>query len=322
MSSKPRILVTRKLPENVEKRLARDYQCDFNGDDRLYSVDELVNRAADCDAILCCHTEHFSREVMERLPDNVRAIANFSVGVDHCDLDAAKDRGILVTNTPDVLSDSTAEIAMLCMLGAARRANEGFSMIRADQWHDWSPTFMLGKQITGKRFAVVGMGRVGQVAARRARGFDMEIHYYNRNRLDKDSEQGAIYHDNLDSLLEHADVLSLHCPNNPDSVGLLNAERISRLPAGAIVVNTARGPVVDDEALVAALKSGAVWAAGLDVFNNEPSNIHPAYRELSNVFVLPHLGSATEQTRDAMGFRALDNLDAIFAGREPGDRVA
>lgn len=321
MSNNPAIFVTRKLPQAVEARLERDYQAAFNREDRLYTADELVERSANCDAILCCHTEKFSRDVIMRLPDNVQAIANFSVGVDHCDLAASKEKGIIVTNTPDVLSDATAEIAILCMLGAARRGNEGFSMVRADEWHDWSPTFMLGKQVTGKRFGIIGMGRVGQVTAKRARGFDMEIHYHNRRRLDSESEQGAIYHDTLESLLAVSDVLSLHCPNNPDSEGLLNAERIAHLPDGAIVVNTARGTVVDDKALIEALRSGKLWAAGLDVFNGEPSGIDPAYRELDNVFVLPHLGSATHETRDAMGFRALDNLDAIFAGKVPGDRL-
>ncbi len=322
MNQKPRIFVTRKLPDAVEVRLKRDYQCDFNNDDRRYTSDELVNRATECDAILCCHTEKFSAEVLFRLADNVRAIANFSVGVDHCDLEAARAKNIIVTNTPDVLSDATAEIAILCMLGAARRGNEGFRMVRDDRWNDWSPTFMLARQVTGKRFGVVGMGRVGQVTAQRARGFNMEIHYHNRSRLAPDLEQGAVYHKDLDDLLAVSDILSLHCPANKDSMGLLNAERISRLPDGAIVVNTARGAIVDDDALIGALKSGKLWAAGLDVFNGEPSAIQPQYRELENVFVLPHLGSATVETRDAMGFRALDNLDAIFSGKEPGDRVA
>jgi len=322
MSNQPKIFVTRKLPIAVEKRLARDYQCDFNTTDQLYTQEELVERSAGNAAILCCHTEKLDADTIACLPDDIKIIANFSVGVDHCNLDAAANKGIVVTNTPDVLSDSTAEIAMLCMLGAARRATEGSNLVRNDQWHDWSPTFMLGKQVTGKRFGIIGMGRVGQVTAKRARGFDMEIHYHNRSRLDPSLEHGAVYHDSLESLIKSSDVLSLHCPNNPDSVGLLNAERISYLPEGAIVVNTARGTVVDDEALITALKSGKVSAAGIDVFNNEPSGIHPAYRELNNVFVLPHLGSATEQTRDAMGFRALDNLDAFFEGNPPGDRVA
>ncbi len=319
---RPSIFVTRKLPPAVEIRLKQDYQCDFNANDCLYGSDELIERSNRADAVLCCHTEQFTESVIGQLSPSVKAIANFSVGVDHCDLDAARNAGIIVTNTPDVLSDATAEITMLCMLGAARRAGEGFDLVRANRWHDWSPTFMLGSQITGKRFGIVGMGRVGQVAARRARGFDMQIHYHNRRRLSPEAERGALYHETLEGLLESVDVVSLHCPNNPDSMGLLNARRIERLRAGAIVVNTARGTVVDDEALVSALRSGHVGAAGLDVFNGEPSGIHPAYRELRNVFVLPHLGSAATETRDAMGFRALDNLDAVFEGREPGDRVA
>lgn len=322
MNAKPVILVTRKLPDAVEARLKRDYAPILNPDDRLYSADELIELCATADAILPCHTEKITAELIARLPANVKAIANFSVGVDHCDLEAAKTKGLIVTNTPDVLSDATAEIAMLLMLGAARRASEGDRMVRAKQWRDWSPGFMVGRQITGKRFGVIGMGRVGQVCARRARCFDMDIHYYNRSRLQGEKEAGATYHQSIEDLLPHCDVLSIHCPATPETTGLLNRERIARLPDGAIVVNTARGGVVDDYALIAALKSGKVWAAGLDVFNGEPENIHPEYRTMDNVFLLPHIGSATKDTRDAMGFRALDNLDAIFAGTEPGDRVA
>lgn len=322
MRNRARIFVTRKLPDNVQARLAADYDCNFNPDDSLYSGDELVELSGNCDAILCCHTERFTADVIKRLPANVKAIANFSVGVDHCDLQAAREKSIIITNTPDVLSDATAEIAILCMLGAARRGSEGLKMVSNNQWHDWNPTFMLGKQVTGKRFGVIGMGRVGQVTAKRAKGFDMEIHYHNRRRLDTCTEKGAIFHESLEGLLAVSDVLSIHCPATPQSTGLLNAEKIGMLPDGAIVVNTARGAVVDDVDLIAALKSGKLWAAGLDVFNGEPSHINPQYRELENVFLLPHLGSATVETRDAMGFRAIDNLDAIFAGREPADRVA
>lgn len=322
MSAKPVVLVTRKLPDRVEARLARDYEAILNPDDRLYSRDELVALSSQVDAYLPCHTERFDADVIGRLDARVKVIANFSVGVDHCDLGAAKKKGVIVTNTPDVLSDATAEIAMLLMLGAARRASEGERLMRAAAWKDWSPSFMVGRQVTGKRFGVLGMGRVGQVAAQRARGFDMEIHYYNRRRLDAAVEQGAIYHDTPEGLLANCDVLSIHCPATPETRGLLNAERIACLPEGAIVVNTGRGGVVDDDALVAALRSGHVWAAGLDVFNNEPDGIHPGYRTLENIFLLPHIGSATMETRDAMGFRALDNLDAVFSGREPLDRVA
>jgi len=322
MNLKPIILVTRKLPDAVEARLRRDYSPILNPSDKIYSAKELIKFAAEADAILPCHTERMTADLIEKLPANIKAIANFSVGVDHCDLEAARNKGIIVTNTPDVLSDSTAEIAMLLMLGAARRASEGERMIRARQWHDWSPSFMVGRQITGKRFGIIGMGRVGRVSARRARSFDMEIHYCNRHRLDSELEGGATYHKSVEALLPQCDVLSIHCPVTLETSGLLNAERIALLPEGAIVVNTARGAVVDDKALIAALKTGAIWAAGLDVFNGEPDNIDPEYCKLENVFLLPHIGSATEHARNAMGFRALDNLDAIFTGHEPVDRVA
>ncbi len=321
MSNKPAVLVTRKLPEAVEARLRRDYQPEFNQEDRLYSSEELIERAKGKQAIVACHTEHFTREVTSRLPESVRAIANFSVGVDHVDLGAAKSRGIVVTNTPDVLSDATAEIAMLLMLGAARRASEGERLVRTAQWNSWSPAFMVGIQVTGKRLGVVGMGRVGQVTAERARGFEMEILYHNRKRLEPSAEKGARYYQSLEQMLPECEFLSIHCPATPETQGLINADRIKRLPDGAIVVNTARGAVVDDDALIAALESGKLAAAGLDVYNNEP-DINPRYRKLENTFLLPHIGSATRETRDAMGFRALDNLDAIFAGAEPRDRVA
>jgi lactate dehydrogenase-like 2-hydroxyacid dehydrogenase len=321
MSGRPVVLVGRKLPDAVEARLARDYEPRLNPDDRLYTGEELIAMAEGASAILPCHTEHLTAEVIARLPESVRAICNYSVGVDHVDLAAAKARGIVVTNTPDVLSDATAEIAILLMLGAARRASEGERLVRSAAWKDWSPSFMVGRQVTGRRLGVVGMGRVGQVVARRARGFEMEIHYHNRRRLDPAAEAGAKYHESLDSLLGVSDVLSLNCPATPESQGLLNAARIAKLPDGAIVINTARGALVNDEDLIAALASGKLAAAGLDVYNNEP-DIHPGYRDLASVFLLPHIGSATLETRDAMGFRALDNMDAIFAGREPGDRVA
>ena len=318
---KPVVLVTRKLPAAVEARLARDYAPRLNPNDTLYSSEALIAAAEGAAAIVPCHTEHFSADVIARLPQETRIIANFSVGYDHVDTEAAKARGIVVTNTPDVLSDATAEIAMLLMLGAARRAGEGERLVRSAGWRDWSPAFMVGSQVTGKRLGIVGMGRVGQVVARRARGFDMEIHYHNRSRLDPALEAGRTYYERVEDLLPNCDILSLNCPATPETRNLLNAERIALLPDGAIVVNTARGALVDDAALIAALRSGKLAAAGLDVYNGEP-DIHPDYRTLENTFLLPHIGSATRETRDAMGFRALDNLDAFFAGREPGDRVA
>jgi lactate dehydrogenase-like 2-hydroxyacid dehydrogenase len=318
---KPVVLVTRKLPALVEERLLRDYQARLNPDDRLYTSDEVIESAAGADAILPCHTERFTAQVIQRLPRSVRIIANYSVGFDHVDVEAAKSRGLVVTNTPDVLSDATAEVTILLMLGAARRAGEGERLVRTRTWRDWSPAFMVGTQMTGKRLGIVGLGRVGRVTARRARGFDMTIHYHNRRRLPPDEEDGAIFHPTPEDLMPHCDFLAFHCVSTPKTQGMLNAERIELLPDGAIVVNASRGAVVDDDALIAALKSGKVAAAGLDVYNNEP-NVHPGYLDLPNTFLMPHIGSATKETRDAMGFRALDNLDAFFAGREPRDRVA
>jgi lactate dehydrogenase-like 2-hydroxyacid dehydrogenase len=319
MNTKPTVLVTRKLPKAVEDRLQRDYQARLNPDDTLYSRDELVERARGAQAILPCHTEHFSADVLQRLPVEVKIIANFSVGYDHVDVEAARARGIVVTNTPDVLSDATAELTMMLMIGAARRAGEGEKLVRERLWKDWSPAFMVGTQVTGKRLGILGMGRVGRVVARRARGFEMQIHYHDIRPL-AGSDEG-VYHDSLDAMLPHCDFLSLHCNVTPLTRGVIDARRLALLPDGAILVNAARGALVDDDALVDALKSGRLRAAGIDAYNNEP-NVDPRLTALPNTFLMPHIGSATRETRDAMGFRALDNLDAFFGGREPGDRVA
>ncbi len=317
----PRLLITRRLTDAVHERAARDYECHFNMEDRVFSKAELIAACQEADAVIPCHSEHFDAEVIAALPARLKVIANHSVGTDHCDLAAAKAHGVIVTNTPDVLSDATAEIAMLCMLGAARRGSEGDRMVREGRWDFWSPAFMVGRQVTGKRLGIVGMGRVGQVMAERGRGFGMEIHYHNRRPLDPALAKGAVFHDTLESLLAVSDVLSLHCPTTPETTGMMDAAAFERLPDGAIFVNTARGALVDEAALVAALRSGKLFAAGLDVFRDEPGG-NPEISALENVFLLPHIGSATTETRDAMGFRALDNVDAVFAGREPGDRVA
>jgi len=321
MPEKPKLLITRRLRDAVQARAARDYQVLTNAEDRVFTREELIEKCQQVDAVLPCHSEHFSADVIAELPKRLKIIANHSVGVDHVDLAAAKDAGIVVTNTPDVLSDATAEIAMLCMLGAARRGAEGDAMVRAGKWDFWSPAFMVGRQVTGKRFGVLGMGRVGQVAAERARGFGMEVHYHNRKPLPDPLAKGAIFHETVEDLFAHSDVLSLHCPSTPETKGIINSKTIAMLPDRAILVNTARGNLVDEDALVAALQSGKLFAAGLDVFCNEPGG-NQRISALNNVFLLPHIGSATEETRDAMGFRALDNLDAYFQGKEPGDRVA
>ena len=321
MSVKPVVLVTRKLPSKVEDRLRHDYQARLNPDDRLYSKDELIAQARGAQAILPCHTEHFSADVFQQLPAEVKIIANFSVGFDHVDVEAARKKGVVVTNTPDVLSDATAELTMMLMIGAARRASEGEKLVREGKWKDWSPAFMVGTQVTGKRLGILGMGRVGQVVAKRARGFDMTIHYHDVRRLPPEREAGAIFHETSEDLLPHCDFLSVHCNVTAATRGLMDARRFSLLPDGAIFVNAARGAIVDDEALIEALTSGKLRAAGIDAYNNEPK-VDQRLVALPNTFLMPHIGSATAETRDAMGFRALDNLDAFFAGREPHDRVA
>jgi lactate dehydrogenase-like 2-hydroxyacid dehydrogenase len=321
MTDRAAILVTRKLPDAVTARLSRDYRPTLNPDDRRYAGGELIAAAAGHDALLIAPSERMTADIIGALPASIRAVATFSVGFEHIDLAAAKARGLIVTNTPDVLTDATADIAMLLILGAARRASEGGRMVRDGLWTGLGLTEMLGRDVTSKRLGILGMGRIGRALARRARGFDMAIHYSNRHRLSSELEQGAIFHADPEAMLPHCDVLSINCPASPETHHFLNAARIARLPDGAIVVNSARGTIVDDAALIAALRSGKLFAAGLDVYENEP-RIHPDYRTLPNAFLLPHLGSATVETRNAMGFKCLDNLDAVFAGRDPPDRLA
>lgn len=318
--TKPVLWITRKLSDATQERAARDYDVILNPEDRVFSGEEIVEMSAKVDAILPCHSEIFSADVVQRLSDRIRIIANHSVGVDHCDLPALKARAITVTNTPDVLSDATAEIALLLMLGAARRASEGDRLVRSGQWKSWSPSFMVGIQTTGKKFGIIGMGRVGLAVRKIVSGLGMQVHYSNRRRLPAESEHGAIYHDSVEDLLGAVDIVSLNCPSTPQTLNLMDARRLSLMKKGAILVNTARGNLIDEAALVVALKSGHLFAAGLDVFKTEPGG-NPELAKLDNVFLLPHIGSATRETRDAMGFRALDNLDAFFAGKEPHDRL-
>ena len=320
MSDRPRLWIPRRLSDATLARAQADYDCVINWDDTESDADTIVRMSGEVDAILPCHSEHFTADVVARLDPRLRIIAYHSVGTDHCDLKALGARGIMVTNTPDVLSDATAELAMLLMLGAARRAVEGDTMVRQGKWDFWSPSFMVGKQVTGARLGIVGMGRVGRSFAAKARGFGMEIHYYNRTRLSPDQEQGATYHATVESLLPKADFLSLHCPATPETRGLMNAARLALLPRGAVLVNSARGALVDEAALLDAIRSGHLMAAGLDCFQVEPGG-NPAFAAHPNIFMLPHIGSATTATRDAMGFRALDNLDAFFRGERPRDAL-
>ncbi len=313
-----RLLVTRRLPDSVEARAARDYTATLNPTDQPMSRAALA--AAEVDGVLCCAVDRFDAETIAVLQPSVRVLATFSVGVDHIDLAAAQARGLIVTNTPDVLTDATADIAMLLILAACRRAGEGERMVRAGRWTGWTPTQLMGLHLSTRRLGIYGMGRIGQALAARARAFGMAIHYHNRTRLPPDQELGAIYHSNVDSLCHVADVLSLNAPATATTERLIDARRLSLLPPGAVLVNTARGALVDDEAVIAALTSGHLAAAGLDVFRGEPA-LHPGYLSLENAVLLPHLGSATVETRTAMGMKALDNLDAVRAEQEPPDRV-
>ena len=317
---RPVILVTRRLPEAVEARLVRDFDARFNPDDRTLSAAEILAAAEGADGILTSAIDRLPADLFERLPASVRIVATFSVGFDHIALEVARARGITVTNTPDVLTDATADVAILLLLAAARRAAEGMRLIRERRWIGWRPTQLMGLGLAGKNLGIVGMGRIGLAVARRARAFGLHIHYHNRARLAAEQEEDATYHETLETLLPLCPFLSLHCPATPQTRHMINRATIELMPPETVLVNTARGALVDDVALIEALRSGRLFAAGLDVFEGEP-DLHPGYLELDNVVLLPHLGSATRDARNAMGFRCLYNLDCFFAGRPVPDAV-
>jgi len=316
--AKPVLFVTRRLPPAVEARAAAEFDARLTTSD--VPITDVAARAAGADAILTCPGDNFDAALIATLPSTVKVIATFSVGYDHIDVGSAAQRGIAVCNTPDVLSVATAETALLLILAAARRAGEGERLIRSGRWLGWAPTQLLGVGVSGRRLGIFGMGRVGRELARLARGIGMTIHYRDVARLPPDLEGDAIFHASDRSFLTSCDVLSLNAPGGEATYHWLNADRIAMLPRGAVVVNAARGTLIDDAALIAALQSGQVGFAGLDVFEGEPK-LNPEYLDLENAVLLPHLGSATVATRDAMGFLALDGIGAVLAGRTPGNRV-
>jgi lactate dehydrogenase-like 2-hydroxyacid dehydrogenase len=318
--TKPVLLVTRQLPDAVAERARQEFDARLNQPDLQWSPDEIVALAQGADAILCFSTDRLLAPTIAALPASVKAMATCSVGYDHVDAAAAAARGIPVANTPDVLSIATAEIAMLLILMSARRAGEGERLVRSGQWQGWAPMLLLGTQISGKRLGIFGMGRIGRELAKMARGFGMTIHYRNRTRLPEDLEQGAIYHDSDESFLAHCDALALTAPGGAGTAKWLNAERLALLPRGAIVANAARGTLVDDEALQAALRSGQVAFAGLDVYDGEP-NLHQGYFGIENVVLLPHMGSSTTETRAAMGHLCLDAITTTLAGGTPHNLI-
>jgi lactate dehydrogenase-like 2-hydroxyacid dehydrogenase len=317
------VVVTRRLPKPVEDELARLFDARLNVDDRALTTDELREAVATADALLPTVTDKISAEVLGADPRRTRIVANFGVGYNNIDIEAAKAAGIAVTNTPGALTDCTADLAMTLLLSAARRAGEGERHVREGSWTGWRPTHMLGTKVTGKTLGIIGLGRIGQAVARRAHhGFGMKILYYNRTPVSADQiEDLDAELCTLEQLLARSDFVSLHCPSTPDTRHLLNTETLALMKPGAFLINSARGDVVDEAALVHALRSGTIAGAGLDVYDGEPE-VRPELAQMQNVVLLPHLGSATTETRVAMGMRAVANLKAFFNGDPPPDRVA
>ena len=305
-----KILITRKLISSSEDKASNLFDAKLNKDDKLSSKEQIIKNSKDCDGILSSLTEKFDNDLISKLPDTIKIISNFAVGFGNIDTKAAKKRNIIVTNTPDVLTDATAEIAILILLGAARRAKEGTEWVKKKNWK-WSEDFLMGKKLTGSRLGILGMGRIGRAVAERARAFGMKIHYYNRSRLDENLEKGATYHQSLESLLSVSDFFSINCPATKETKHIINKNTLKYFPDGAVLSNSARGDMIDDDAMVDALKNGKIYSLGLDVYNGEP-NIHQEYLNLPNVYVLPHLGSATRKTRTAMADLAVDNIDEFF----------
>jgi len=305
-----KILITRKLIKSSEEYASKIFNVKLNKEDELLTKEELIEKSYDCDGILSALTEEFSADIISKLSSKIKIISNVAVGFGNIDIDAAKKRNIVVTNAPDVMTDATAEIAMLLLLGSARRAKEGMEWAKKKNWK-WASYFLMGKQLTGSRLGILGMGRVGRAVAKRAKLFGMEIHYYNRSKLDKNLENDAIYHKSLKSLLSISDFFSINCPATKETKHIINNKTLKYFPDGAVIINSARGDMIEDNAMVSELKNGKIFSLGLDVYNGEP-NIHPEYLTLPNVFVLPHIGSATKKTRIAMGNLAVSNLEEFF----------
>ena len=305
-----KILITRRLLRSCEDKAKELFDANFNLNDELYSQKKLIEMSAGCDGILSALTDKLDAETINQLPESVKIISNFAVGFGNIDLEAAKKRGIAVTNTPDVLTDATAEIGVLLILGACRRASEGIEKAREGGWV-WSADMLIGKQLTGTRLGILGMGRIGQKIAKIAKSLGMIIHYHNRSKLSEEKEQGATYHDSLNDLMKVSDVLSVCCPASKETINLINKDTLELLPKGAVVTNVARGDIIEDEALIDALERRKVYAVGLDVYKNEP-NLNPGYLKHKSAFILPHLGSATKETRTAMANLAIDNIDEFF----------
>ena len=305
-----KVLVTTKLLKSSEERISQLWDAKLNLNNEIYSENKLIELSKDCDGILSSIVDKIDKKTINKLSDKVKIISNFAVGFGNIDIEAASKRNIVVTNTPDVLTDATAEIAMLLILGASRRAVEGMQWARNKNWR-WSADFLIGKQLSGSKLGILGMGRIGRAVAKRAKAFGMEIHYHNRSKLNQDLEAGATYHDNIQSLFSTSDILSINCLVTKETKKIINKKTLKFFSKEAIIINSARGDMIDDDAMVEALKDKRIFALGLDVYNGEP-NIHPGYLEHQNVFILPHLGSATKKTRIDMADLAINNIEEFF----------
>ena len=306
-----KILITRKLIKESEDKATKTFHPIFNTNDELYSQSKVIEMSKGCDGILTSLTDKMDKDTIDKLPDSIKIISNFAVGFGNIDVEAAKKRNIAVTNTPDVLTDATAEIAMLLILGACRRANEGINWVKKENWK-WSSDFLIGKQLTRSRLGILGMGRIGRAVAKFGKSFGMEIHYRNRSRLKPEIEAGAQYHESIESLFSVSDVLSICCPATKETKDIINKETLEYFPTGAIITNVARGDMIDDEAMVQALISRKIYAIGLDVYKGEPK-IYSENLKQPTAFILPHLESATKKTRTAMADLAIDNIDEFFS---------
>ncbi|MFH1805038.1 MAG: D-glycerate dehydrogenase [Pseudomonadota bacterium] len=319
---KPLVIVTRKLPEAIETRMMELFDARLNIDDAPMDKAALIEAVKQADVLVPTVTDRIDAAILAHAGPNLRLIANFGTGVDHVDLQTARSRGITVTNTPDVLTEDTADMTMALILSVSRRIGEGERLIRSGDWAGWGPTFMLGHRIWGKRLGILGMGRIGRALARRARGFGLSVHYHNRRRVHEDIEEelGATWWESLDQMLAHVDVVSVNCPHTPATYHLLSARRLKLLQPHAILVNTARGEVVDETALTRMLANREIAGAGLDVFEHEPA-VNPKLLELDNAVLLPHMGSATIEGRVDMGEKVLINIKTFIDGHTPPDRV-
>ena len=308
---KKKILITRKLLRSNEEKASKLWDAKLNLNDEIYSQEKLIKLSQGYDGILSSLTDKIDEKVINSLSPSIKIISNFAVGFGNIDHEAAKKRSIIVTNTPDVLTDATAEIGMLLILGACRRASEGIEFARKQNWK-WSADFLIGKQLTGSKLGILGMGRIGRAIAKIAKTFGMEIHYKNRSKLNPELEMGATYHETIKSLFSVSDVLSICCPANKETKDIINKETLEYFPTGAIITNVARGDMIDDQAMLEALTNRKIYAIGLDVYKGEPK-IHPGYLDQPTAFILPHLGSATKKTRTAMANLAIDNIEEYFS---------